>query len=153
MFIRRSAFALLAGFALASTALVAGGRVEITNQSRQPWILKLKEGPPTTVTVRGQDPQTSVPARADAVYVGPGETCVFAFRPMLGMPVSLAIALADRTGVEAGLIRVQPAPASCIRQFLSCLQGPGDGSVSPAAAATDSRDVDAWLIHSDFWPD
>jgi hypothetical protein len=149
----RFAFALLAAFALASTSLVAGGRVEITNQSKQPWTLRLKEGPPATVTVRGQDNQTSTPANTDAVPVGPGETCVVAFKPRMGMPVSLDIGLVDRTGLEAGLIRVQPAPVSCVRQFLSSLLGRGDGTVSPTAAATDSKDADAWLIHSDFWSD
>jgi hypothetical protein len=145
--------------ATAGTALLAGGRVSVTNNSEATWALRLTDGPPSTITVEGQDPPATLrwtrQGEAPVVHLEPGAICTMEFKPMKGLPMSVSLGMVDKTGTEAGQIRVENTP-SCIKQFFSRFLGREDGTVSldhSAAKEADTKAADHWIINSEFWGD
>jgi len=144
--------------AASATVAMAGGRVHITNTSKEPWALRIANGPPATVQLQGAPEERvdfSLQTHRPAYVLAPGASCTVTFQERKGSPVGIDIGLVDKAGREAGTLNLEPRP-SCVGSFLSRWFGRGEDVVRPAAptAAATRKPVDeSWFIHADYWGD
>ena len=140
----------------AGAALFAGGKVSVTNTSKAPWALRLNDGPPSTLTVTGQAPPTSLrwtrQGEPPVVHLDPGATATFEFNAMKGVPMSVSFGLIDTAGKEGGQLTFEQPPSG-LKQFFTRFLGPKDGTVTPKPQTDRAAAADHWIINSDFWSD
>ena len=153
---------LAVALAAHSSLAWAGAKVHITNTSKEPWALRVANGPPATVQIQGQPEAErvdfSLQARRPVYVLAPGGSCTVSFHQRMGDPMGVDIGLIDKAGRDAGTLSVDPQP-SRLGQVLSRWFGRGcaDASlrpappVPPAHAGPWASDDEAWFIHADFW--
>ena len=141
----------------ASALLSAGATVNLTNNSKEPWHLRLSGGPPVGVAIRGQEHPRLIELKAGGEQpvfrLDPGQTATLHFQERKGQPLSVDLGLVDYAGTEGGQFRVESKPSGLSRIF-SRLMGKGPEVVKPVAPKEPSKEAaDEWAIHADYWGD
>ena len=115
--------AAIAALIAASTALTAGSTIRITNNSNQPWSLRISEDPSAPVMAQGSNAQTPVelsPQQKLVYRIQPGETCTLQFKDTKDLPLKKDLGLVDKDGTEKGMLRFESRQAGDCPTFSPC---------------------------------
>ena len=108
---------LAALLALAATASFAQpeGSIKVTNQSKQPWCLRMGEAVRLHLAFQcRRDPKPFQLSRDNlhlTCCIPPGETATLTFQNPSGQPFQTELGLVDRTGAEQGQLKVEAKPS------------------------------------------
>ena len=135
------------GLIAASSALFAGSTIRITNNSSQPWCLRISQEPTAPVMVQGMKDSTPVELSAQqklVYHIQPGETCTLQFKDLKDKPMKKDLGLVDKDGTEKGVLRFESHPKASSPTLVSTSQGPCiQSSVALMAEASNILTQDA----------
>lgn len=148
----------IAAVVAASAIAYAGTTIKITNNSKQPWTLRVTEEQSGPVIMHTSADQTPVELSAQnnklVFPIQPGETCVIQFKEMKEPRQKKDIGLVDKTGTELGQLRLETQTAPTLQRLGGCEEDPFTTTLAPseevkAVATQDAPDVlsitaDAW---------
>jgi hypothetical protein len=155
----------LGGLALAlatATAAFAGSTIKITNNSKEPWCLRITEDAAAPLMAQGGKDQAPVELNGKmhklVYYIQPGETCTLQFKEMKDLPLKAEVGLVDKTGTEKGQVTVE-SKRGFLEEAANRLLGRNrlEDIVTQASAHTQVPNVlkadqeDAVSINADFW--
>jgi hypothetical protein len=144
----------------ASTSLVAGSTIRITNTSSQPWCLRISEEPSAPLIAHGGAPGapcTAVelsPSHKLVYFIQPGETCTLQFKNPGELPVKKDVGLVDKAGVEKGILRLESRSAQPHQTLGVCSEDCIQTSVLPLTDVPNvvtQNGADAVTINAACW--
>jgi hypothetical protein len=95
----------------AATAAFAGSTIKITNNSKEPWCLRITEETAAPLMAQGSKDQAPVELNGKmhklVYYIQPGETCTLQFKEMKDLPLKANVGLVDKAGTEKGQVTVE----------------------------------------------
>jgi hypothetical protein len=147
----------------ASTAAVAGSTIKVTNNSKEPWCLRITDDSASPLMAQGSKDQAPVELNAKmhklVYYIQPGESCTLQFKDMKDLPLKAEVGLVDKAGTEKGQLTVE-TKRGLLGQAVDKMLGRNrqdETIIAQVKTKTDLPNVvkadqeDAVSINADFW--
>ena len=147
----------------ASTAAMAGSTIKVTNNSKEPWCLRITDESSSPLMAQGCKDQAPIELNAKmnklVYYIQPGECCTLQFKDMKDLPLKADVGLVDKAGTEKGQLALE-SKRGLLGQATDKMLGrrqEDESIIAQVQARTNVPDVvradqeDAVSINADFW--